>query len=413
MHLGTAIFVLSYLLIALGESSPRKLDRPTVALLGAVLMVVTGALSEGEAAAAIDLRTLGLLFGLMVLVAGLVQSGLPGALALSALARLRSPRAALAGVSFGAGLASALLLNDTVCLVGTPLVLGFTARSGLPARPYLLALATSANIGSVMTLTGNPQNVLIGHASGWGWSQFAARMAPIGLLCLVANWLLLSLLYGRDLAAGRPDPPPAPHPGVDRDPQLARRSAVAFGGFLLAVALGAPMAVSAVAAASGLLLWANRPPRELLGGVDWSLLLFFAGLFVIVAGLLRADQALAAAWLQRLGAAETPGSVAKLSAVSVLGSNLVSNVPFVLLAGHWVRQTPDARFLWLVLALTSTFAGNLTLLGSVANVIVAERARPQVRLGYGDFLRVGLPVTLVTTTLGVTALIAAWRAGWT
>jgi Na+/H+ antiporter NhaD/arsenite permease-like protein len=412
MQAGTTIFILSYVLIALGEGSPRKLDRPTAALVGAVLMLVTGALSQSEAAAAIDLRTLALLFGLMTLLAGLLQSRLPEALAFALLARIRGPYALLTAVVFGSGIAAAFMLNDTVCLLGTPLVLAVTARARVPATPYLLALATGANIGSVMTLTGNPQNILIGHASGWSWSQFALRMVPIGLLCLAADWVLLRVLYrGALITHGKEAVPSAP-PRVVVDIGLSRKSAAAFATFLVAVALGAPMALSAVAAAAGLLVWANRPPRMLLEGVDWSLLLFFAGLFVIVAGLVKADEGVLNAWLARIGTHMTSATVAKLSLATAVGSNVVSNVPFVLIVGRWVAHTANPRFAWMLVSLTSTFAGNLTLLGSVANVIVAERASPTVALRFRDFLRVGLPVTATTTVIGVLALTVFWRLGW-
>jgi Na+/H+ antiporter NhaD/arsenite permease-like protein len=160
-------------------------------MLGAVLMVMSGTLSRAEAAAAIDFSTLALLFGMMVLLAILMQSGLPTWLAVKALAHCKSPHQLLALVVFSAGVGSALMLNDTVCLLGTPLLLHVTTRAKVHPTPYLMALATSANIGSVMTLTGNPQNMIIGHASAWGWSAFALRMVPIGLVCLVVNWLLL------------------------------------------------------------------------------------------------------------------------------------------------------------------------------------------------------------------------------
>jgi Na+/H+ antiporter NhaD/arsenite permease-like protein len=136
---------------------------------------------------------------MMVLLAVLMQSGLPTWLALKALNRCRSPHMLLALVVFTPGIASALMLNDTVCLLGTPLLLATTAQADIPAIPFLLALATSANIGSVMTLTGNPQNVIIGHASGWGWSGFALRMVPLGLICLALNWVMLELFYRRTL----------------------------------------------------------------------------------------------------------------------------------------------------------------------------------------------------------------------
>ena len=260
MHLATVIFALTYLLISLGENSPRKLDRPTAALLGAVLMVMTRSLTRHETAAALDLSTLAVLFGMMVLLAVLMQSGLPAWVALKALNRCRGPHVLLALIVFTSGIASAGMLNDTVCLLATPLLLEMTAQAGIPATPFLLALATSANIGSVMTLTGNPQNIIIGHASGWGWSAFALRMVPIGLICLTVNWLMLEMLYRRSLATAALQWQQTATPKGPVQHGLAIKSVCALGGLTVAFLVGAPMDAAALTAATVLLVWANRPP---------------------------------------------------------------------------------------------------------------------------------------------------------
>uniref|UniRef100_A0A7C3SIA0 Anion transporter n=1 Tax=Desulfobacca acetoxidans TaxID=60893 RepID=A0A7C3SIA0_9BACT len=415
MNPATLIFLLTYVLVALGENSPRKLDRPTATLLGAVLMVATGALTRAEARAAIDISTLAVLFGLMLLLIILLQSGFPTWLAFKALGRCRGPRTLLALVVFSSGLTSALMLNDTVCLIGTPLLLEMTAQVGLPATPYLLALATSANIGSVMTLTGNPQNIIIGQASGWSWAGFAFRMAPVGLICLAANWLLLSLLFHRHLAGVRFTESPYAPPDLKVDSRLAIKSVLVFVGLIIAFLWGQPMDFAAVAAGTLLLVWSNRSPREALVKVDWTLLLFFAGLFVVVQGFLKADTSM----LLRLEGLAKPLSdhlgwrnIGLLSTAVVAGSNLFSNVPLVLLVSHWIENMAHPQFLWLLLALTSTLAGNLTLFGSVANVIVAQGAQSRSPLKFSDFLWVGLPITLVTTALGVLILWVFFRWGW-
>ena len=403
MHPATLIFILTYALISLGENSPRKLDRPTAALLGAVLMVMTGALTRAEAVSALDLSTIAVLFGLMVILAVLKQSGLPTYVANKALHRCRNPHVLLALVVLASGVASAIMLNDTVCLLGTPLLLEITSQAGIPATPFLLGLATGANIGSVMTITGNPQNIIIGHMSGWGWAPFALRMAPIGLICLVIDWCVLSLLYRRALA----------HVEIQSQedhgkPVLHRRTAVKSMSALLcligAFFAGFSMDFAAVAAAILLLVWLNRPPRESLSAVDWSLLLFFSGLFVVVEGFVRENRELLDQAIRSYGTEIGLGDVVHISVASVIGSNLFSNVPFVLIVGHWVRQMNDPQFVWLLLALTSTFAGNLTLFGSVANVIVAQGAQRQAPLKFVDFLKAGIPVTVTTTAAGVLLL---------
>jgi Na+/H+ antiporter NhaD/arsenite permease-like protein len=415
MNPATLIFLLTYILVALGENSPRKLDRPTATLLGAVLMVATGALSRAEARAAIDLGTLAVLFGLMLLLTILLQSGFPTWLAFKALGRCRSPQSLLALVVFTAGFGSALMLNDTVCLLGTPLLLEMTAQVGLPATPYLLALATSANIGSVMTLTGNPQNIIIGQISGWSWSSFALRMAPVGCICLVANWLVLALLFHRRLAKVCFTAPASPPPDLRVQRRLALKSVLVFAGLIFAFLWGWPMDFAAVAAGTVLLVWSNSPPREALTRIDWTLLLFFAGLFIVVQGFLKADALLLnhlEGWIVPLSGQLDWRNIGILSAAIVAGSNLFSNVPLVLIVSHWLHNMAHPQFLWLLLALTSTLAGNLTLFGSVANVIVAQTAQKQSPLKFSDFLWVGIPITVVTTTLGVLLLWAFWMWGW-
>jgi Na+/H+ antiporter NhaD/arsenite permease-like protein len=411
----TLIFLLTYVLVALGENSPRKLDRPTATLMGAVLMVATGALSRAEAAAAIDLSTLAVLFGLMLLLTIFLQSGLPTWLAFKAMGRCRSPRSLLALVIYVAGFGSALMLNDTVCLLGTPLLLKMTAQAGLPATPYLLALATSANIGSVMTLTGNPQNIIIGHASGWSWSGFALRMAPVGCVCLTANWLVMALIFNRSLARVCFTEAARTPPHVQVQHRLALKSVLVFAGLIIAFLWGAPMDFAAVAAGTMLLVWSNRPPRETLTRMDWTLLLFFAGLFIVVQGFLKADTALLfrlKEWLAPLSDHLGWRNLGVLSAAVVAGSNLFSNVPLVLIASHWIDKMSHPQFLWLLLALTSTLAGNLTLFGSVANIIVAQGAQEKAPLRFRDFLKIGIPVTLVSTAVGVGLLWLMWRLRW-
>ncbi|MGA7577169.1 MAG: SLC13 family permease [Desulfobaccales bacterium] len=403
MNPATFIFILTYVLVSLGENSPRKLDRPTGTLIGAALMVISGSLSRAEAYKAIDFGTLAILFSLMVLLTMLMQSGLPTWLAFKTLSRFRGPRQLLALVVFSSGIGAALMLNDTVCLLGTPLLLLVTAQAGLRPTPFLLALATSANIGSVMTLTGNPQNIIIAAASGWTWSGFALRMVPIGLVALAANWLVLCLIYRRSLLPAAEQPH---HSGLKIAVAypLAVKSAITFSGLIIAFLLGAPLDIACISAATLLLLWANRPPRESFEKLDWSLLLFFAGLFVVVAGFVKAEAFLLEDWIHYLGTNLGLRTITLFSTAAVLGSNLVSNVPLVIIVSHWVRRMTDPRFFWLLLALTSTFAGNLTLFGSVANVIVAQGAQQKVGLRFRDFLLAGIPVTLVTTIIGVSML---------
>ncbi len=415
MNFAVVIFVFTYVLIALGENSPRKLERPTSTLLGAVLMIISGALSRQAAFAAINFSTLILLFGMMVLIVMLLQSGFPTWLASRLLTRCRHQQTLLFWVVLAGGLSAPLMLNDTVCLLGTPLLLEIAAQAGVSAIPFLLALATSANIGSVMTLTGNPQNMIIGYASDWTWAGFALRMVPIGLLCLIADWALLSLLFLKTLKKDGLNLPEPQALSLKVDWPLATKSVIVFVGMTGAFLVGCPMDLTAVSAATFLLVWANRPSRQALAEVDWGLLLFFAGLFVVTEGFVRAESSLMTGLQNHLNLQQPQVSVStvwQFSGISVLGSNLFSNVPLVLMLCHWVEQTAHPGYFWLVLALTSTFAGNLTLFGSMANVIVAQGAWGRAKLRYVDFLWVGIPVTVVTTVIGVVCLILFHYWGW-
>ncbi|MFB3896508.1 MAG: SLC13 family permease [bacterium] len=412
MYFATIIFIITYILISLGENSPRKLDRPTATLLGAVLMVMAGALTRSEAVASLDLSTLSVLFGMMVLLAILMQSGLPTWLALKALKHCGTPQRLLAFVVFTSGITSAVLLNDTVCLLGTPLLLEVTELAAFPAIPFLLALATSANIGSVMTLTGNPQNIIIGHNSGWSWSGFALRMVPIGIICLVVNWLLLKMLYRKELKATHSIGHKIELHHMQVQNRLAFRSVITLIGLMLAFLAGAPLDFAAVSAATILLVWANRPPRMALESVDWSLLLFFSGLFVVVAGFVKENSGVIDLWVTKLGTEVHLKNIIQISFDSVIASNIISNVPFVLIIAHWVKRMDNPQFVWLLLSLTTTFAGNLTLFGSVANVIVAQGSQQKVPLRFTDFLKAGIPITIVTVIVGVLLLWLLLIYGW-
>lgn len=404
--LAVSIFLLTYTLIIAGEKSPRHLDRPAAGLLGAVLMVVLGVLSRGEALRAIDFSTLALLFGMMVVIHYVTESGLVDRLTRSALARCRGPFQLLWVSSAAAALLSALFVNDTICVLLTPVFLAATRRLKLPAEPYLLALATSSNIGSAVTLTGNPQNMLIGQSSGWSWGAFALRMLPIGLACFAANagiihWLYRKRLAGLSLAAD-PNPSEEERP-LDR--RLAIKSVVVLAGMLVAFLARAPLDVVALAAAVAILILANRPPELVFARVDWSLLLFFGGLFVVVEGLTKQEgrllNSVAPALLRE---PETLPGLLRFSLATTLGSNVFSNVPFVMVLRGHVAAAPHAPLLWLALAAASTLAGNLTLVGSVANLIVAEGAKREAPLSFLAFLKVGIPSTLVTLLISAAVL---------
>lgn len=406
MAIALGVFAVTYVLIAGRRLSLLHIGRPAGALLGAVAMVLLGALTPAEAYAAVDLRTLGLLFGMMVLSGYLEEAGFFGALASKTLQRAASPKVLLGAVVWVSGIASALLLNDTVCLVMTPIVATLVIAMRLDPLPFLLALATSANIGSVATLAGNPQNMLVGTASGIPYREYLLVMAPIALLCLGLNhFLLLAVFRTRLKPAGA-----AESPGISyrvRRPMLVRSLAALMGVFL-AWLLGADLSFAAVAGAAVVILLNRFSPERILAKLDWSLLLFFAALFVVMAGVANSGALEVARGL--LPHSSGVLGAAAFSVLSVVGSNLFSNVPFVMAAGTWVGGLAEARLHWYLLALTSTFAGNLTLVGSMANLIVAELSRGLHPIGFREYFRYGAVITAISTVVGVFYLLAvfAW-----
>ncbi|WP_243029945.1 SLC13 family permease [Thermus altitudinis] len=384
--LSLLVLLLTYLGLALGGLPGYRMNRAGVALVGASFLVLLGTLDLEEAWEALDAKTLTFLFGIMVLNAHLGYAGFFGLAAEGLLRWARTPFSLLLLLTFGSGLLSALFLNDTMALLLTPLVLSLTRGLGLHPVPYLLALMAAVNTGSLLTPTGNPQNIVVASLFGIPYLGFVSALWPVTLLGLFLQVALLALLYPevRSLA---PLPPMPPLRYRLHRPLLTKGLWVALGLFL-AFLLGYPMAQGALAAA-GLLLFTRRLRSErYFQRVDWELLVMFAGLFVVTEG------------VRRLGLVEhlLPWAATPLGLLlgAALLSLLVSNVPAVLLLAPLVQDPGD----WLLLAGGSTLAGNLTLLASVANLIVAEGAgREGVRIGLWEHLRLGLPLTLLTLGL--------------
>lgn len=404
-------FSLTYLGLALGRLPGLRTDRAGVALVGAAGVLACGLLSFENAVKAIDFATIALLLGMMVVVAFLRRAGFFARLTGFALGRVKSPKALLAVTMLLSGTLSAILVNDVVCLALTPLVLHLTRRLALDPRPHLVGLAVASNLGSAATLTGNPQNMIIGGLSGIPYLRFAAKLAPAALLGLAIGYLITLIVYRAALKAKAPHSSPAEKSNSTegRVPNGHRHIALLVKSLLVTIAAvvlffaGLKMAVVALGAAAILLL-DRINPAKVYAHIDWSLLLMFAGLFVVV----RAFEmhVLAGSGVDRWGAQADP--IWALSGLSAVLSNIVSNVPAVLLFRPVVEAMPatERETAWLALALSSTLAGNLTILGSVANLIVVEQARKEgVTIGFWDYCRVGIPVTLLTLAVG-----AAWLA---
>jgi Na+/H+ antiporter NhaD/arsenite permease-like protein len=380
------------------------LNRPAAALFGAVLMVSTGVMTPERAYRAVNYDTLVLLLGMMLISSYLYLAHFFDWAADIVLKFSYTPQRLLLFLTFTSGILSALLVNDTICLMLTPLVVVVIRRSKLPLLPFLIALATSANIGSVATLVGNPQNMIIGHFSRIPFSEFARSLAPAAVVGLTINFGIVSFGFRkvlREAAISR-----EPHPIQKLDRGLFAIVCIVFVSIFVCFLAGLNLAWTALAGAALVMVLARRDTHEVLKLVDWHLLVFFAALFVVVEGL--SDTGLPDAiyrHLQPIFGAHATAQAWNLSWFSVAGSNIFSNVPFVLMAGKWIPHFADPTLMWKVLALATTFAGNLTIVGSVANMIVVESAREHLEIGFWDYARFGIPITILTTVAGTFVLL--------
>jgi len=370
------------------------MSRAVLALTGACLLLVGGAIDIDSALLAIDGEVLVLLFGLLAVNAALASAGVFRYLAAVAARHTFAPRRLLVVVVVVSGVLSALFLNDTVVLMLTPLVVRSARSLGLPPIPYLLGLALSSNAGSVATITGNPQNALVAVAGQVGYGHFLVALGPVALLSMLVTLGVLLVLFRHELKA--PADVPVGVKSVSAEwPQL-RRVPLVVGlvvavAMLLAFAVGVPVALAAVVAGAGLLVSRGSASRGLLRQVDFSLLVLFAGLFVVV-GAMAATGAPQRWLLSALGAL----GILDIVWVTAGLSTVVSNVPAVLVLLPIIP--PESA---LTVAMASTLAGNLTLVASVANLIVAESARRVgVELSFWAHARAGVPVTILSLVIG-------------
>jgi Na+/H+ antiporter NhaD/arsenite permease-like protein len=314
----------------------------------------------------------------------------------------------LFGVIVGGGLLSALFVNDTVCLVVTPVLVAALAPIRVRATPYLLGLAMGANVGSVLSVTGNPQNMLVGIWSGATFGGFFVHMLPVAAGGLAITFGVLRWAFRKELIGPFPERPEAVPTAVDR--VLVTKGLLMFGVAVAGWLAGGSLPGVAIAAGALMVLVARRDPAYAIERVDWDLLLFFGSLFVVMRGF---EATGAVDWIdgRALAAVQEgsrPTAAVAASGVMVVLSNLISNVPAVLLWRNVVPHLPHPDLVWRVVAMSATFAGNLLLIGSVANLIVVEKAESLgTRIGFWEYSRVGIPVTLLTLVWGVAVLLVA------
>ena len=395
------IIVISLAGIAAGRIPSLRMNRATIAFAGAVILVAAGSISYEDALASVDLNTIVLIFAMMVINANLRLSGFFRIAGKAIVVFADTPRKMAAMIIIISAVLSAFFLNDTIVLMMTPLVAEIALLASRNPLPYPVALAVSANIGSAATFIGNPQNILIGAVSGIPFFTYTAKVLVPVAVSLFAAWLIIITVYRKEFAHVRFSIKNASSAPVYRPLLLKCMASAAL--LVAAVAAGFPVTPAALAASVLLVITRRVRPERIFSDIDFSILVFFSGLFVITGALLKLD--FYSSLLSDFSASVSE-SIPLFSMVSLALSNIVSNVPAVMLLRPVAEQSGLGSTIWTALALSSTFAGNLTLLGSVANLIVAESAKKSgINLGFAEYLKAGLPVTVVTTAIAVIFLV--------
>jgi Na+/H+ antiporter NhaD/arsenite permease-like protein len=405
------IFLFTFVMISFRRMRLLPIGRPSAALSGAVMMVLFGVVKPEEAYRLVSWDTICLLLGMMIIAEHLRAAGLFERCS-RLVEKFSSPFGLLMGLSFSSAMLAAILVNDPVCVVMTPLVIEVCRRKKLNPFPYLMILATSTNIGSALTLTGNPQNMIVGSLSGLSYLRFMALMAIPVAVALLVNALFAWLYYRNDLLLK--------NASVDAAAIHARRESVSetvvktrrlrlgmlgLGLACLGFITGFSMAFSALAGAVIVITFHRKDPAELLEKMEWSLLLFFASLFVVIGGLQTSGLAKAVTeWAMHLISGEIGSQIWTFSGITLVGSNLLSNVPFVLLASQSIPSLGNPDLFWCLLAYVGTMAGNMTLFGAVANMIVAETAKDDCKMTFWGYARFGIPSTIISMILGIIIL---------
>ncbi len=411
------VAAVTFIALAVGSVPMLRLNRAGIAVVGACALLALNVVTLTQSAQTIDPSTLLLLMSMMMINAVLELGGFFNWAGQLVIERAGSPLILLILVVLMGGFLSALFLNDPVVLMLTPLVCGVTLRLRRNPIPYLVALACAANIGSTATITGNPQNILIGASSGIPYLTFLLHLGPIALVGLVIVVFVIRALYPAEFRANRFDLPDGeanlPHVGPGTPEAVMsmttavdmvyipvlRKSMIVIALMLIGFFIGMPVPLAAFFAATALLITRRIKSQKILLLVDWPLLVMFSGLFVVT-GTLELTGVSQKLFDVVQGLAYS--GVAPLALVTALLSNTISNVPAVLLFRPLIPHFPNPTQAWLTLAAASTLAGNLTLIGSIANLIVAEQAgKLGIKLTFMEYLRAGVLITALTMIVAV------------
>ena len=397
------IFVITYLGIIFNKLPFLNLDRKTVAFAGSVLMIVFGVISFEDAIKSIDFNTIALLLGMMIIISVLQMEGFFSFISQNALSYAKSPSNLLTIIVFITGFASAFLVNDAVVLLFTPIIINICRKLSLNPVPFLLGEIFSSNAGSLMTITGNPQNMIIGLSSDISYAEFMLYMFPVAIVSMLIIIFVLKKTYKDLFVAGRDSLSITPLSENDNtlDESFSlknmRLSLIIFSlvtvGFFLGKLVHLSVPVIALAGSVLILMFSKHSSKDVLKRVDWSLLLFFASLFIIVAAVKQSGVLNA---IFNISLQQNVTSVVIIFVLSLILSQLLSNVPYTILVLP-VMKAAASEVLWLTLAASSTLAGNMTVIGAMANLIVIEQAEKEgVKITSGKFTRPAIVITSVT-----------------
>jgi len=396
--IAAALFIITYIGIALGKVPGIGLDRVGIALLGAIGMVAFGVMTPKDAFGSIDLSTILLLYSLMIISAQLRLGGFYTWAASRILVLLARPNLFLLASMILSALLSAVLANDIVCFAFAPVLAVSLIRARLNPLPYLIGLAVSSNIGSAATIIGNPQNMLIGQVGRLDFGKFFLWCGPPAAAALFAGYGIIWFLYRNRLYTNESNPD-AEHAQdwPPFDPWQATKGIVAVIMLIFLFFSSIPREVAAISIAGLLLCSRKQKTRDILGLVDWHLITLFCALFIIIQGSMQ-NNSLSDLPALLADQGFNHHNLSLLAWTTTLLSNIFSNVPAVMLLVPFL--SPERTAEWYALALSSTFAGNLFLLGSIANLIVVEQAAHMgIRITFRNHAMVGIPVTLVSLAI--------------
>lgn len=399
------IFLFTYLLIAFRRFRLLHIGRQAGAIVGATLMVVFGIIDIDEAYKSVDLNTIVLLFGMMVISEYLRISNFFKYISHLLLKKIKKPENFLTFVVFISGIGSAFMVNDTVCIIMTPIIVAYCVSVEVDALPFLIALATSSNIGSIGTLTGNPQNMLIGSYARLSYTKYFLIAFPLSILLLFLNNYFLKKIFERKLKSYKKGEGELKEVMIKKN--LMFKSVLTLSLVVIFWFLGFNLSFTALVGASFLILITRISPQRILAKIDITILLFFAGLFVVIGAMEKTK-------LFEYFASLTPSSISLLqsyyiSFLTIIFSNLFSNVPFVMIGLKWGAHLSYSEYFYYLLAVVSTLAGNLTILGSMANLIVVELAKGTRIIKFKEYLRFGFFITTITTIISVFYLFVVFK----